>query len=49
VADAVHAAFAVEPRGADLEHHRPDHRLHHPSCRQIDQGETWDKEIRYYC
>jgi hypothetical protein len=27
-ADAVHAAVAVEPRGADLEHHRRNHRLH---------------------
>lgn len=27
-ADAVHAAVAVEADGADLEHHRPRHRLH---------------------
>jgi hypothetical protein len=26
-ADALHAAVAVEPRGADLEHDGPDHRL----------------------
>ena len=41
VADAVHAAFAVEPSGTDLEHHCPHHRLHRR--RRAEQQGVGDK------